>query len=79
MVAADYAIQVVGLESQEENTENKQSVPTTQTSAQQQPKKSAPPSTHDPKKDSANYDKNGNYKPVDKMTPDEIKKIKRFH
>lgn len=31
-------------------------------------------STYDPKKDSANYDKHGNYKPVDQMTPEEIKK-----
>ncbi|WP_227494732.1 hypothetical protein [Bacillus mycoides] len=32
------------------------------------------PSTYDPKKDSANYDANGNYKPVDQMKPEEIKK-----
>ncbi len=32
------------------------------------------PSTYDPKKDSANYDSNGNYKPVDQMKPEEIKK-----
>lgn len=31
-------------------------------------------STYDPKKDSANYDSNGNYKPVDQMKPEEIKK-----
>ncbi|WP_156576476.1 hypothetical protein [Bacillus luti] len=31
-------------------------------------------STYDPKKDSANYDANGNYKPVDQMKPEEIKK-----
>ncbi|PGK49769.1 hypothetical protein CN909_00200 [Bacillus cereus] len=31
-------------------------------------------STYDPKKDSANYDTNGNYKPVDQMKPEEIKK-----
>lgn len=33
-----------------------------------------PPPTYDPKKDSANYDANGNYKPVDQMKPEEIKK-----
>ncbi|KYZ65854.1 DUF7018 domain-containing (lipo)protein [Bacillus sp. GZT] len=38
------------------------------------PKEQVPPSTYDPKKDSANYDKYGNYKPVDQMTPEEIKK-----
>ncbi|MDA2732896.1 hypothetical protein PDR34_24395 [Bacillus cereus] len=38
------------------------------------PKEQVPPSTYDPKKDSANYDKHGNYKPVDQMTPEEIKK-----
>lgn len=37
-------------------------------------KEQVPPSTYDPKKDSANYDKHGNYKPVDQMTPEEIKK-----
>ncbi len=31
-------------------------------------------STYDPKKDSSNYDANGNYKPIDQMTPEEIKK-----
>ncbi|MES5930028.1 hypothetical protein QCI77_29380 [Bacillus cereus group sp. MG9] len=31
-------------------------------------------STNAPKKDSANYDANGNYKPVDQMKPEEIKK-----
>lgn len=31
-------------------------------------------STYDPKKDSVNYDANGNYKPVDQMKPEEIKK-----
>lgn len=30
-------------------------------------------STYDPKKDSANYDANGNYKPIDEMTPEEIR------
>ncbi|MBJ7987816.1 hypothetical protein [Bacillus cereus] len=38
------------------------------------PKEPVPPSTYDPKKDSSNYDKHGNYKPVDQMTPEEIKK-----
>ncbi|WP_422851126.1 hypothetical protein [Bacillus cereus] len=38
------------------------------------PKEQVPPSTYDPKKDSANYDKHGNYKPVDQLTPEEIKK-----
>ncbi|WP_414835695.1 hypothetical protein [Bacillus wiedmannii] len=38
------------------------------------PKEQVPPSTYGPKKDSANYDKHGNYKPVDQMTPEEIKK-----
>ncbi|MDM5153660.1 hypothetical protein QUF88_07405 [Bacillus sp. DX1.1] len=37
------------------------------------PKEQNPPSMYDPKKDSANYDKNGNYKPVDEMKPEEIK------
>ena len=31
-------------------------------------------STYDPRKDSANYDTKGNYKPVDEMTPEEIRK-----
>ncbi|MGG0275719.1 hypothetical protein [Bacillus rhizoplanae] len=47
---------------------------TTQTPTQEKTKEQAPPPTYDPKKDSANYDKNGNYKPVDEMTPDEVKK-----
>lgn len=38
------------------------------------PKEQVPPSTYDPKKDSANYDKHGNYKPIDQMTPEEIQK-----
>lgn len=37
-------------------------------------KEQVPPPTYDPKKDSANYDKHGNYKPIDQMTPEEIKK-----
>ncbi|MGR5961274.1 hypothetical protein ACT7DM_30670 [Bacillus cereus] len=41
------------------------------------PKEQVPPSTYDPKKDSANYDKHGNYKPVDQLTPEEIKKRSR--
>ncbi|PFM11740.1 hypothetical protein COJ40_08790 [Bacillus cereus] len=32
------------------------------------------PSTYDPKKNSADYDKKGNYKPVDEMKPEEIQK-----
>ncbi|GAB6466584.1 hypothetical protein bcgnr5373_47480 [Bacillus cereus] len=31
-------------------------------------------STYDPRKDSANYDTKGNYKPVNEMTPEEIRK-----
>ncbi|MGH1256697.1 MULTISPECIES: DUF7018 domain-containing (lipo)protein [Bacillus] len=38
------------------------------------PKEQVPPPTYDPKKDSANYDKHGNYKSIDQMTPEEIKK-----
>ncbi|SIR94944.1 hypothetical protein SAMN05878494_5362 [Bacillus cereus] len=49
------------------NTTNSDSVPSS--SAGQ-----GSPSTYDPKKDSANYDSNGNYKPVDQMKPEEIKK-----
>ncbi|PEC56474.1 hypothetical protein COE20_14050 [Bacillus cereus] len=35
---------------------------------------SVPPSSSESKENSANYDKNGNYKPVDQMKPEEIKK-----
>lgn len=35
---------------------------------------SVPPSSSESKENSADYDKNGNYKPVDQMKPEEIKK-----
>ncbi|AJH80254.1 hypothetical protein FOC88_27455 (plasmid) [Bacillus thuringiensis] len=50
------------------------SVPSSVPKTTPAPKEQLPPSTYDPKKDSANYDKHGNYKPVDQMTPEEIKK-----
>ncbi|KAA0766379.1 hypothetical protein [Bacillus sp. SH5-2] len=53
------------------------SIPKTTTPKKEEPaapKEQIPPPTYDPKKDSANYDKYGNYKPIDQMTPEEIKK-----
>lgn len=48
--------------------------PSTQVTSHEKPNESVPPSTNEPKKNSADYDKNGNYKPVDQMKPEEIKK-----
>lgn len=66
---SDYYSDMNQIEKKEEpvNTTNSDSVPSS--SAGQ-----GSPSTYDPKKDSANYDANGNYKPVDQMKPEEIKK-----
>ncbi|SCC25261.1 Uncharacterized protein BCZB5J_02221 [Bacillus cereus] len=46
----------------------------TQVTSHKKHNKSVPPSTNDLKRNSANYDKDGNYKPVDKMTPEKIRK-----
>ncbi|QWG87378.1 hypothetical protein EXW61_29135 (plasmid) [Bacillus mycoides] len=48
--------------------------PSTQVTPNKKPNGSIPSSTNEPKKNSADYDKNGNYKPVDQMKPEEIKK-----
>ncbi|MGG5770653.1 hypothetical protein [Bacillus wiedmannii] len=48
--------------------------PSTQVTPHEKPNGSIPSSTNEPKKNSADYDKDGNYKPVDRMKPEEIKK-----
>ncbi|PFL71969.1 hypothetical protein [Bacillus anthracis] len=46
----------------------------TQVTSHEKHNESVPSSTNDPKRNSADYDKDGNYKPVDEMTPEEIRK-----
>ncbi|ENQ3112618.1 hypothetical protein CN504_17580 [Bacillus anthracis] len=48
--------------------------PSSQITSREKHNESVSPSTNDSKRNSADYDKDGNYKPVDQMKPEEIKK-----
>ncbi|MCU4770178.1 hypothetical protein [Bacillus toyonensis] len=72
----DLDTQVKKLEEEltKQNQSKTEEPPSTQVTPHEKPNGSIPSSTNEPKKNSADYDKNGNYKPVDQMKPEEIKK-----
>ncbi|WP_420685832.1 hypothetical protein [Bacillus cereus] len=57
-----------------QNQSKTEETPSTQVTSHEKHNESVPPSTNDSKRNSADYDKDGNYKPVDQMKPEEIRK-----
>ncbi|TKJ02427.1 hypothetical protein FC702_18335 [Bacillus cereus] len=72
--ALDDQVKKLEEELTKQNRSKTEGSPASQVITHENSNKSVPPSTNEPKTNTADYDKNGNYKPVDQMTPEEIRK-----
>ncbi|MFH7834762.1 hypothetical protein [Bacillus luti] len=72
--ALDTQVKKLEEELTKQNHSKTEESPADQVTPHEKSTESVPSSTNEPKKNSADYDKNGNYKPVEQMKPEEIKK-----